>query len=86
MDCFRVTLFLAAPQEGTRERNTHMKMGEVESAERRALNLFDRWNDVTGFVSRQTSYYYEIQGVIKDAVHCGIQEALGIFKSLDGEE
>ena len=63
-----------------------MKKGQVESAERRALDLFDKWNDVTGFVEKHTGYYYEIQGCIKDAVHCGIQEALGDFKKLDGEE
>ena len=62
-----------------------MKEGQVKSAIRRALNLFDSWNDVTGFVQKHTGYYYELQGVIEDAVHCGIQEALGEFKKLDGE-
>jgi len=63
-----------------------MQKGKVESAERRALNLFDKWNDVTGFVVKHTSYYYELQGIITDAVHCGIQEALGDFKQLESEE
>jgi len=62
-----------------------MQKGEVGSAERRALNLFDEWNDCTGFVPKHTSYYYEMQGVIIDAVHCGIQQALGDFKPLDSE-
>lgn len=62
-----------------------MQLGEIESAERRALNLFDKWNDVTGFVSKHTSYYYEMQGVVKDAVHCGIQQALKDIKPLDSE-
>ena len=62
-----------------------MQKGEVESAERRALNLFDKWNNVTGFVPIHTSYYYELQGVIEDAVHCGIQQALKDFKPLDSE-
>lgn len=63
-----------------------MKVGQVESAERRALNLFDKWNDVTGFVLKHTSYYYELQSIVKDAVHCGIQEALDDFKPFEGEE
>ena len=62
-----------------------MKKGEVESAERRALNLFDSWNDVTGFVDKHTSYYYELQTVVTDSVHCGIQQALNDFKPLEGE-
>ena len=63
-----------------------MKVGEVESAKRRALNLFDKWNDVAGVVQKDTGYYYELQGVILDAVDCGIQQALNDFKPLDGEE
>ena len=53
-----------------------MKTGEVEKAERLALNEFDKWNDVTGFVQEHAGYYYELQAVIKDAVHIGIQMAL----------
>jgi hypothetical protein len=53
-----------------------MTKGSVETAERKALNELDKWNDVTGFVQVDTSYYYEIQSVIKDAVHIGIQMAL----------
>jgi hypothetical protein len=53
-----------------------MKNGQVEKAERLALNAFDKWNDVTGFVQEHTSYYYELQVVIEDAVHIGIQMAL----------
>ena len=63
-----------------------MNVGRVESAERRALNLFDKWNDVTGFATKHTSYYYELQGVVKDAVHCGIQEALNDFKPFECEK
>ena len=55
-----------------------MTKGELEYAIRRALNIFDEWNDVTGFVAKHTGYYYEIQGVIEDAVHCGAQAALGV--------
>jgi hypothetical protein len=53
-----------------------MTKGEIEFAERTALNLFDKWNDVTGFVDKFTSYYYEMQGCLIDAVHCGIQMAI----------
>lgn len=63
-----------------------MQKGEVESAERRAINLFDEWVDVTGFVQKHTGYYYELQGIITDAVHCGIQQALNDFKKLPSEE
>ena len=63
-----------------------MQKGEVESAERRALNLFDKWNDVTGFVPKHAGYYYELQSIIKDATHCGIQQALKNFKPLNGED
>lgn len=63
-----------------------MTTGELESAIRRALNLFDAWNDVTGFVPKHTSYYYEMQGVIEDAVHCGAQGATGDYKKLESED
>ena len=63
-----------------------MKQGEIDFAVSRALNLFDKWNDVTEFVEKHTGYYYEIQGVITDAVHCGIQQAVGEFKQLAGEQ
>ena len=53
-----------------------MKKGQVESAERKALNEFDKWNGVTGCLQEHTGYYYEMQAVIKDAVHIGIQMAL----------
>jgi len=63
-----------------------MTNGESNDAERRALNLFDKWNDVTGFVEKGTGYYYELQSVIQDAVHCGAQAATKDFRKLDGEE
>lgn len=53
-----------------------MTKGKIEKAERLALNEFDKWNDVTGFVHEHTSYYYELQAVIQDAVHIGIQMAI----------
>ena len=63
-----------------------MKKGEIDTATRRALNIFDKWNDITGFVPKHTSYYYEMQSVVEDAVHCGIQEAIKEFEKLDGED
>ena len=63
-----------------------MNRGQLADAKRRALNLFDLWNAVTGFVERNTGYYYELQGVIEDAVECGAQEALGVWELLDAEK
>jgi hypothetical protein len=63
-----------------------MTVGELEAAVRRASNLFDAWNQVTGFVVPHTSYYAEILSCIEDAVHCGAQAATGDYKRLDGEE
>lgn len=63
-----------------------MNVGELESAKRRALNLFDSWNQVTGFVPPGTSCYAEIQSIIEDAVECGAQAATGDFRRLDAEE
>ena len=53
-----------------------MKKGQVDKAERLALNVFDEWNDCTGVIPEATSYYYEIQACVIDAVHIGIQMAL----------
>lgn len=63
-----------------------MTNGELQFAERRALNLFDQWNDVTGFVPKFSTYYYELQAVIRDAVHCGAQGATGDYKKLESEQ
>lgn len=60
--------------------------GEVDFAIRRALNILDQWNNVSGVVTPFTSHYYELQGVIEDAVHCGIQVALGIHARLETEK
>jgi len=63
-----------------------MKVSEIEYAKRRALNIFDKWNEVTGFVVPHTSGYDELCGVIEDAVHCGAQQALETYKKLESEE
>jgi len=60
-----------------------MEKGKVETAERIALNNLDKWNDVAGVVAPHTGYYYELQAVIKDAVHIGIQMAIDGKVKLD---
>lgn len=57
----------------------------IGAATRRALTLFDQWNTVTGFVTPFTSYYYELQGIIEDAVQCGAQVAAGVHEPLESE-
>lgn len=63
-----------------------MKTGELKDAERRALNIFDKWNDCTGVARRGSGYYYELQGVIEDAVKCGAQAACGVHEPLESEK
>ncbi len=63
-----------------------MNRGQMADAKRRALNLFDAWNDVTGLVCKNTGYYYELQSLVEDAVECGVQAALEIYEHLAGEE
>jgi hypothetical protein len=61
-----------------------MNKGELEYATRIALNNFDIWNDVTGVITKGESYYYEMQGVIEDAVKIGSKVACeGIKTNLD---
>ena len=62
-----------------------MTAGQLADAKRRALNLFDAWNDVTGIFQRGTGYYYEAQSVIEDAVECGAQAACGAHEPLQSE-
>lgn len=53
-----------------------MKKLQVDRAVRRALYLFEQWNDTTGFVEPSSGYCGELEGIIEDAVHIGIQMAL----------
>ena len=64
-----------------------MKKIQVDEAERRALTLFDQWNDVTGYVDTSSGYCAELHFLIEDAVHIGIQMATfgKIIKNEDGE-
>jgi hypothetical protein len=52
-----------------------MNKGELDYAERMALNNFDEWNDVTGCFEKGTSYYYEALATIEDAVKIGAKVA-----------
>lgn len=60
-------------------------MGELETAQRRALNILDAWLAITGAVEPGTSWYYELQRVVEDAVHCGAQAATGDYRKLENE-
>lgn len=63
-----------------------MTRGELAFAKRKALELFDAWNDVTGCFQLGTSYYSEICAVIEDAVEVGAMTALEVkFTIKDGE-
>lgn len=53
-----------------------MNKSQVEYAERKAKEHFDKWNDVTGVYQVGTGYYDEILSCIEDSVHIGIQIAL----------
>ncbi len=53
-----------------------MTHGQMKDAERKALNVLDKWNDVSGAVDKNSSWYYELQAVVEDAVHIGVQMAL----------
>jgi len=63
-----------------------IQKGQLDYAKRRALELFDAWNDVTGFIPKFTSYYYELCAVIEDAVEVGSMVALNVpFEIKNGE-
>lgn len=62
-----------------------MKAGQLKDAERRALNILDKWLETTGVVSKDGGYYYELQGVVEDAVKCGAQAACGAHEPLESE-
>lgn len=62
-----------------------MNNNQVDLAVTKALDNFDRWNDVVGIFKESPGYYAEIQSVITDAVHIGIQMALFRKISTDKE-
>jgi hypothetical protein len=55
-------------------------------ARSRAIDIYKNWQEITGAIPEQTSTDFEVQGCIEDAVHCGIQHALGIQVPLISEE
>lgn len=62
-----------------------MNRGELAYAICKALDNFHTWNDATGCFTKGTSYYYECQGVIEDAVKIGAKIACeGITTDLSG--
>lgn len=63
-----------------------MNKGQLANAKRRALNILDGWNDVTGAVTKESGWYWELQSVIEDAVECGVQGALGVHEELESEK
>ncbi len=63
-----------------------MQKGQSDYAKRKALECFDAWNDVTGCFEKFSGYYYEICGVIEDAVEIGSMVALNVdFTIKDGK-
>lgn len=63
-----------------------MNKSQVDFAERKAKEIFDKWNDGTGFIKPGTGYYDEVMSCIEDAVHCGIQIAIfGDIEVMEGE-
>lgn len=60
--------------------------GQHADAVRRAHNILEEWVKATGVVTIGSGYWYELQSIVEDAVHCGAQSALGIRKPLDSEE
>lgn len=61
-----------------------MTRAQVVYAQRKAMDAFDKWNDVAGVIETNSGYYSEIEAVIEDAVHIGIQMAL--FGKIDYDE
>ena len=55
-----------------------MTKGQKDYAIRKAHDVFDKWNEVTGAIKPHTSWYYEILSVIEDAVDIGAKTALGL--------
>lgn len=49
----------------------------IDQAKRYALQNFDQWNEVTGFVQPHCGYYCEITSLIRDAVEFGFGVAHG---------
>ena len=61
-----------------------MTKGQVLYAERKAMEQFDKWNEVTGLLDPAFSGYGEMESVIHDAVHIGIQ--MTMFGKIEYDE
>jgi hypothetical protein len=62
---------------GTRKMNIgKARRSPMKPPEQVAREHFDKWNDVTGFVVKGTSYYYEILSVMEDALTAARREAI----------
>jgi len=63
-----------------------MTKAQVDYAERQALKRLDEWIEVTGAVCMHSGLHSELEGLIIDAVHIGIQMAIhGKIKIVDGD-
>ena len=62
-----------------------IKKGELDKAKRRALTIYDKWLRVTGALDG-TSWAWEVEGIISDAVEIGVQAAMGIYRELESEQ
>jgi len=45
----------------------------------KALEVFYKWNESTGAFEQDTGWFYEMQGIIRDAVKIGRVTAQGVF-------
>lgn len=86
-DPHHIAVMVSPPPEKVQPNHSPgvVTQGELEAAVRRALNIFDQWTEATGYFPMHTSIYYEIQALIENGVHCGIQQALGVRETLEGE-
>lgn len=53
-----------------------MNIGQVKRAEAYAVVHLQEWLEQTGVMELHTSYHSELEGIVEDAVHIGIQMAL----------
>ena len=60
-----------------------MQQGQQDYAIRKALEHFDRWNACTDAFELFSPSYYEICGVIEDAVKIGARVACGASAEFD---
>jgi hypothetical protein len=59
--------------------------GELARAKRRAMAIFDEWQRITGCLDG-SSYVWELESIIEDAVEIGVQAAYGIHRELEAEK